>query len=48
MVTEKTVKLLLKDLRDAVRRLAVLLDEICVVVLEHEKRLQELEEHGRE
>ena len=47
MVTEKSVKLLIKDLRDAVRRLAVLLDETCIVVLEHEKRLQELEKHGR-
>jgi hypothetical protein len=46
MVAEKSVKLLIKDLRDAVRRLAVLLDEICVVVLDHEQRLQELEEHG--
>jgi hypothetical protein len=46
-VTENTVKLLIKDLQDALHRLTVLLDETCIVVLEHEKRLQELEEHGR-
>lgn len=44
-VTQKTLKLLIKDLRDAVRRLAILFDEVCVVVLDHEKRLRELEKH---
>ena len=47
-VTEKTVKLLIRDLRDVTCRLAVLLDGICVVILDHEKRLQELEKHGKD
>jgi hypothetical protein len=37
-----------EDLRDVMSRLAVVLDKLCVVVLDHEKRLRELEKHGCE
>jgi hypothetical protein len=47
-VVEESVRLLFEDLRDVICRLAVVLDELCVVVLDHEKRLQELEKHGCE
>jgi len=47
-VVEKAVGLLIEDLRDVMCRLAVVLDETCVVVLDHERRLRELEKHGHE
>ena len=34
---------MVEDLRDVMCRLAVVLDELCVAVLDHEKRLRELE-----
>ena len=37
-MVEEAVRLLIEDLRGAVCRLAVVLDELCVVVLDHEKR----------
>jgi len=47
-VVEEAVGLLVEDSRDVMCRLAVVLDELCVVVLDHEKRLRELEKHGCE
>ena len=47
-MVEEAVGLLIEDLRDVTCRLAVLLDGICVVILDHEKRLQELEKHGKD
>lgn len=47
-MVEEPVRLLVEDLRDVMCRLAVVLDELCVVVLDHEKRLRELEKHGCE
>ena len=40
--------LVVEDLRDVMCRLAVVLDGLCVVVLDHEKRLRELEKHDCE
>jgi hypothetical protein len=37
-----------EDLRDVMCRLTVVLDELCVVVLDHKKRLRELEKHDYE
>ena len=36
-MVEEAVGLLIEDLRGAVCRLAVVLDELCVVVLDHER-----------
>ena len=47
-MSEEAVGLLIGDLRDVVCRLAVVLDELCIVVLDHERRLRELEKHGDE
>ena len=47
-MVEETVRLLVEDLRDVMCRLAIVLDELCVVVLDHEKRLRELEKHDCE
>lgn len=39
---------MVEDLRDVMGKLAVVLDELCVVVLDHEKRLRKLENHDCE